>query len=91
MTGSPPTVWSVYVTLKSVVSYQVKGSRYVPRAASGMSFSDIPSRLLLDGWLLLELEVVLEESPPDFWDMVTPTATAMAIMTKTTKRPIPVI
>lgn len=27
---SPPTVADVYVTLKSVVSYQVKGSKTVP-------------------------------------------------------------
>ena len=49
ITGSPPTVSFVYVTLKSVVSYQVKGSKYVPWAAAGISLSDIPFRFELEG------------------------------------------
>ena len=58
--GSPPTVSFVYVTLKSVVSYQVNGSRYVPLAASGMSDSEIPLRFELDGVPLSFGELELE-------------------------------
>lgn len=67
MIGSPPTVISVYVILKSVVSYHEKGSRSVPFAAAGISDSEIPLRFELDGLLLsLEDEVVLELDELDF-------------------------
>jgi hypothetical protein len=46
---SPPTVAEVYVTLKSVVSYQVKGSKTVPCASLGMSDCEMPSKFLLEG------------------------------------------
>lgn len=55
---SPPTLAAVYVTLKSVVSYQVNGSNIVPCASLGISDSDIPSRFLFAGELE-EVDVVL--------------------------------
>lgn len=58
MTGRPPTVTVVYVTLNSVVSYQEKGSKSVPFASVGISDSDTPFRFEFEGLLSLEDDVL---------------------------------
>src|SRR6187402_2305489 len=88
MIGSPPTVSFVYVTLKSFVSYHVKGSRSVPFAAAGIFDSDVPSRLELSGVPLsfvdeLELELELE---PEFF-LLTTIATGIIITSSNTNIP----
>jgi hypothetical protein len=78
------------VTLKSVVSYQEKGSRSVPFAAVGILDAEIPLRLEFEG-LLLPLEAVeleLELLELFFW--LTTTATTMMIIKITTPTPIPI-
>jgi hypothetical protein len=79
--GSPPTVKFVYVTLKSVVSSQVKGSRYVPLAASGISDSDCPDRL--DG----EDPPPLEELEPELCFFETTIATGIIIAKRRARIP----
>jgi len=48
---------AVYVTLKSVVSYQEKGSRSVPLASAGMSDSDMLFKFEFEGLLSLDDDV----------------------------------
>jgi len=57
MTGRPPTISFVYVTLKSVVSHHDHGSNMPPRSASGTLSLFLPSRLPLEGC----------EEPPAAW------------------------
>lgn len=84
MIGSPPTVSLVYVTLKSVVSYHVNGSRYVPFALAGMVSCDTPLRLEFEGFPTLEsaaeVDVLVFES---FFDIVTPTGIATTSISTT--------
>ena len=87
MSGNPPTVSFVYVTLKSDVSYQVQGSRYVPLAAAGRSVSDIPSKFELEGDPVSFVTAV-ELEPADFFFWLTTTATIMIIRATTTPIPI---
>jgi hypothetical protein len=88
ITGNPPTVSFVYVTLKSVVSYQVHGSRYVPLAAAGRSVSDMPFKFEFDGFPLsfvVEPELASDEL---LCFLLTTTATIMIMSAMTAPIPI---
>ena len=92
MTDKPPTVSSVYVTLKSVVSYHANGSKRLPLAFSGMSDSEIDSNSLFDGFsTLAAAPMTSSESPLPLLLLLvtTPTGIAMARMTTITPIRIP--
>jgi hypothetical protein len=66
--------------LKSVVSYQVNGSRYVPLAGSGISDSEVPDKL--DGE-----EPPFEELDFELFFFTTTTATGIIIARSRSKMP----
>ena len=93
MTDSPPTVSSVYVTLKSVVSYHANGSRRVPLALSGMSALEMVSSSRLEGFSMSAAAPMTSEEEDEelLLLLVTmPTGMAMARMTTrtATRRPM---
>jgi len=65
------------VTLKSVVSYHVNGSKSVPFAAVGMSVSDTPLRFEFDGVSLL---FVVPPEDVDLCLLLTTIATGIIII-----------
>ena len=77
--GNPPTVKLVNVTLKSVVSYHVNGSRIVFFAEVGISSSLTPFRLLLLGSLPLPEVDALPPPPEDFFFDITTATTTMTM------------
>ena len=82
MIGSPPTITSVNVTLKSVVSYQLNGSNHVPLADAGILLSETPFRFEFDGWPVLVVPPeVVEAGFESFFD--TTMATGIMIANKT--------
>lgn len=76
MIGSPPTMTSVNVTLKSVVSYQENGSSHVPLYCAGMLSGLIPFKFEFEG---CPFEDVPDD--PEFFESFLLTTTPTAIAT----------
>jgi len=74
MTGKSPTVWAVYVRLKSVVSCHWNGSSH-DGAPDGMLLGDMPPK-----------PEVLESDPSEFF-LLTTTATAIMMISRTNATP----